>query len=461
MHPDMLPDSWLGYSQASSLILHNIPLTELSERQVKAIDIWSRNGGTVIVVGGSHFGKANYHTLGNLLPAENIPNQPKIKLTDNIQFYNKEGDKLESINDNDIRILNIRKKSGTVLAESNGSPVMVCHYRGAGRIIFSAADFTQEPLRSWKLRAKIWGEILPRDEKVFIPMKNELEFSKNILTLPLDDSRKNKNILPVFFIIAFFMGAAIVLLYFFRTRIIILVTLFCIILGLLTIVMSKKIIRSSEGLLHQISIIELKDNSVVGTGNHSLLIGATRSGYYNISVNKSDILPILDNNNGLVYQNSSSTEIRNIEIPKWTLKSYLFQTTEVFHYEKDINYFNSGIQISFKNNDSRTITDAHFIFQGKTYALGNLAPGGEVVKNLNYIDKPKRKYNSKVESDNRYFQYVVREMHYYFKYDYLHDKNTITLIGLINDSNLEIGTDMPIAESQGNSFLVIPTQIKE
>ncbi|MBN1647109.1 MAG: hypothetical protein JW874_03655, partial [Spirochaetales bacterium] len=328
MHPDIMPDSWLAYSQVSALVLHNIQVSDLSDKQLKAIGEWVHYGGTFIIVGGTHFNRSNFNELEDLLPVSlNMYPRDMIK-ADGSGF---------GIGSEEIAGLNVSLKDGTILAADGSHPLVVEARRGAGRVIFSAVDFTNEPLKSWSGRNAFWNSILPGQRLLEAATIMEKDFNDKILLNSIEEDLKNSKTGIYFFLIALPLVLSLLVLFFTGKKAAVPFVLFCILLSGVALFVFPTFRQPTAAISRRISILQMADNTIYGRAEHHILLAASRKSAYSLYVPKEDVNCLTGNNQGTITLSSSSLEIQDIRIPKWQYFTCLLNTGELFHYSASLS----------------------------------------------------------------------------------------------------------------------------
>ncbi|MCJ8006091.1 hypothetical protein ACFFF5_04835 [Lederbergia wuyishanensis] len=138
-----IPNDATGLQFFDYLVIDDYSVSELSEKQQKAITGWV-NGGGSILVGAS--AKAQ-HTWGDL--EQFLPMQASHKETINDLFFLQSMDEKPSFTSLEIRTGDVAKDSEIKLATGN-MPIIVMRKIGEGEVWQTAFSLGEEPLSSWK-----------------------------------------------------------------------------------------------------------------------------------------------------------------------------------------------------------------------------------------------------------------------------------------------------------------------
>ena len=151
-----LPDSWLAYDAVDTIFLTTNDtqiLSELSDKQLLAIEGWVRNGGKLIV-------SASPDNSGNwFAPEKPLARFAPGKIRETRQFKNsrrlenfaqKSPEQLLQASDEPIKTVLIEPTSAKVwVMDENRNPLIVQHAMGLGSVVFVAFDLKQPKVVAW------------------------------------------------------------------------------------------------------------------------------------------------------------------------------------------------------------------------------------------------------------------------------------------------------------------------
>jgi hypothetical protein len=134
------PRALLGVSH---LILYEPSMRELSSSQVFALDTWLSTGGRMVVLGSLNYALYQEPTLARFLPV-------RVTGTKRISFAPSLGKNLQAAPIADVWAQAATVVRGTVLAETQGVPILVEASRGKGQVTYLALDVGRPPLSRWE-----------------------------------------------------------------------------------------------------------------------------------------------------------------------------------------------------------------------------------------------------------------------------------------------------------------------
>jgi hypothetical protein len=141
-----LPPDSRALLGVSHLILYDQSLRDLSRSQLVALDSWLTAGGRMVILGSLNYPLYQEPTISRFLPV-------RVTGMKRISFLPSFGQS-DRKNDRPSPIANVWAQASTVvggkvLAEAQGTPVLVETTRGKGRIIYLSLDVGRPPLSQW------------------------------------------------------------------------------------------------------------------------------------------------------------------------------------------------------------------------------------------------------------------------------------------------------------------------
>jgi hypothetical protein len=164
--PADLPADARALLGVSHIILYDQSLRELSRAQVLALDGWLTAGGQLLVAGSINFALYQEPALARFLPV-------RVNGVRQIAFAPGGGKGAAKISLAGVWAQSSTVTSGKVIADTDGTPVLVESSRGRGKILYLALDIGRPPLSNWDglgkylqaLLAPAGGaELVPRTE---------------------------------------------------------------------------------------------------------------------------------------------------------------------------------------------------------------------------------------------------------------------------------------------------------
>ncbi|MEN6325107.1 MAG: hypothetical protein ABFD18_02700 [Syntrophomonas sp.] len=152
-----IPESSLLLDSIDLIALNDFPASQLSSRQLAAIQAWVERGGTLVLAGGPNWQK----TLSPL-PTALLPVQPSGSRT--IGGISGSG-KLAAFNwptGTPLVVSESKIVSGQALLQDGSLPLIVQKEKTKGNIVYMAFDLALQPFANWTGNADLWTDLLSR-----------------------------------------------------------------------------------------------------------------------------------------------------------------------------------------------------------------------------------------------------------------------------------------------------------
>lgn len=160
-----LPDSWMGYDSASTLILPSWDEAALMAATRQALTDWVAMGGTLVLLGGK--GTATYGdgSDNDLLPVTLAGTGRLVARRDGLAFEERTGGAASAGKDGDDAFVASRAtaKEGckVLLSARGGEPIMVRRQLGAGQIVFLGLDLESTSAGLNDAILPYWAGVMP------------------------------------------------------------------------------------------------------------------------------------------------------------------------------------------------------------------------------------------------------------------------------------------------------------
>ncbi|MGB8954044.1 MAG: hypothetical protein WCC10_01600 [Tumebacillaceae bacterium] len=151
-----LPEQSDVYGALDLLVVNHAPQDKISPEQIQAIKTWVENGGKLLLSGG-----ANYSGGGSLF-ADLSPVQVTgtTEVTDLSALGAFAGTKPNTAK---LTVSTGKLAPGaTALVQAGDVPLLAERSVGAGKVLYAAYDFGEEPLASWQGNKDLWGKVFAR-----------------------------------------------------------------------------------------------------------------------------------------------------------------------------------------------------------------------------------------------------------------------------------------------------------
>ncbi len=155
MKAEDVPDSYTSMQMLDYLVLNNYSLDQLSKEQVQAIKLWTRQGGTLILAGGPHFGKFGGQ-FDDLSPVT-VSGTATLPQISSLSTGGKQNPPVLT---QPLTVSKATVKEGLVLYQQDGMPIIAVGDAGRGKVVYAAYDLAEEPLASWSGNSQLWSQVL-------------------------------------------------------------------------------------------------------------------------------------------------------------------------------------------------------------------------------------------------------------------------------------------------------------
>ena len=157
-HAENLPDAWSAYECVDAVVVRDTASQRLKAAQVSALERWVFSGGTLVFTGGLPALMLAGSGFDRLLPVEVVGLVEKEGLPSLSAFLHA-----PRLPAGRITLADARLRSGEIMVEQDGIPLVVSRGFGAGRIWFFAFDCAAPPLSSWAGIGGLWRAAVSRE----------------------------------------------------------------------------------------------------------------------------------------------------------------------------------------------------------------------------------------------------------------------------------------------------------
>ncbi|MCW3094726.1 MAG: hypothetical protein JWL77_344, partial [Chthonomonadaceae bacterium] len=203
-----LPASAQGYDMVDAVALADMPLDNLTEDQTEALKGYVRNGGTLILSGGSDLSRLKSSFYTEMLPLSGITVRSVRELGLLAQRY-REPLPLPS----QIGVLTGTPKPGT---QALLGDLVYRRPYGNGTVLLTTFDYLDPTVRSWKAAPSFWRDLL-RSNPTLVSQRRTLASNSRgteVTTQPLADAMAGKQATnaPPMLVVTIFLAAYLILL---------------------------------------------------------------------------------------------------------------------------------------------------------------------------------------------------------------------------------------------------------
>ncbi len=397
-----LPDVPAGYASVDVIMLGDMPLDSLTEDQWNSIVTWVKDGGELIVSGGSDLNRLRSAPLVDLLPV--VPSGVK-----QVNSLSAVGSRYE----HDLKfagtaVVNSTLRPGsTAVCSEEGQPLISYRRLGNGTVVFTSFDLTAPELRAWAGMPSLWQDMVHLSTSELEATEIVKQSSRGYgysgyrgLADALAGLQATEA--PGFTFIGLFLVLYIILLvpvnYFILRKLdrkelawitsLVIIALFS--TGAYALGYS---IKGGQLFLRYASVVEGAANEDGFDAYTLATVFSPRQSRYDISVSDSGALATeatLDPNNfqpsagDLTLVQDSRTHVKDALINMWDQRNFAFQSHLKLNgaISASAKYTGGVVDVKVTNHTRLTLTDSAISFHSQSVPVGTLAPGQTVQKTL-------------------------------------------------------------------------------
>lgn len=153
-----LPDQPQGWESLDALVIANVDMGSITDKQRIALKGWLAQGGKLLMTGGPQW-QGTINGLDEILPVA-LNGTKTLNDLSALQAYAKTSIVLDAASSPAIVATGKLQPKSVVLLEQDGVPLLVQKQFGAGSIYYLAADPSLQPLKSWGGMPIFYGHLL-------------------------------------------------------------------------------------------------------------------------------------------------------------------------------------------------------------------------------------------------------------------------------------------------------------
>lgn len=405
--PTAMPASAQAYEMVDAVALADLPLDNLTEDQIEALKGYVRNGGTLILSGGSDLSRLKSGFFSEMLPLDQITVRSTRDLNLLAQRY-REPLPLPS----QIGLITGRLKPG---AQALLGDLIYSRTYGTGTVVLTAFDYLDPTVRSWKAAPSLWRDLFRCNPSLLSPRRT-LEINAHDAqnsTQQLADAMAGKQATsaPPMWVVTIFLAAYVILLvpvsYFILKKMdkreLAWFTSPVLILGFTLIsYMIALTIKGGALTVNRAVVLETTANSDQVTGYGQMTLYSPRRANYDISMAPANdpnspyrsLIPseVLSGALGseLTVDMDTTATLRGAEVRLWDKRS--FDTPVATNLGGAVEATtrmidNQNAEVTVTNKTRYTLQDCVVVSGGQTMPVGNLAPGASNKQTLKWSYK--------------------------------------------------------------------------
>ncbi len=150
-----LPESWLGWDGVDVVVLAAGDLGAADPKEIEALKLWVRLGGTLVVTGGARAASIADGAFGELLPMD-VRGTRTVPSLVALEQWGEEPLPRQAalIADGTLR------EGAEVLLGTTAEPLIVRSRADAGSVVMTTFDLTAEPVKYWDGQEALWRQLV-------------------------------------------------------------------------------------------------------------------------------------------------------------------------------------------------------------------------------------------------------------------------------------------------------------
>jgi hypothetical protein len=380
-----LPSDSRALLGVSHLILYDLSLRELSRNQSLALENWVIAGGRMVILASINQALYQEATLSRFLPVR-VTGQRQIPA---LALVKAGGGVAPPVAD--VWALTSNVLAGQVVADAQGTPLIVEANRGKGKITYVAFDVGRPPLSQWHGLAKFFenllapavgGDTLPRtqwDDAVFA----QLIQSPSLISTYVPAG--------AFFLalVGYLIGVGFFATFAQRKQASLRTAAWCL-LAFISVSASAGYFffnrggNIPDGVLLSATVLETSTDGYV-EAQANLALFSTQIRQYNLQVARGwlDLTPATARAREqatVVYQDGAGASRFELPLREWDYRLYKARFVEHFPVRVEFEQQGDKLVVKINNQSGKDLTECWLAVPGRRYPLGDIPRGARWVK---------------------------------------------------------------------------------
>ena len=384
-HSELLPEKWTGYDGVSLIVIHDAPL-RMKDSQIKALNMWVYSGGTLIISAGPHFTASHGRILDPILPVTYQGLIRREKLPSLAEYTEAN---IES--PGGFLLTEANNRTGNVLIEEDGIPILVEEKRGRGSVFFLAFDYADKKFNSFG-RDKLWKTMT---ENVVAPESIPFEhgniFYNELVTQSLKSADNilvsKKVIVPA---VGVYFCSVLLFIYLGRKpkRAGLTISFFIIMPVFFTVIYYFAffhVLQQSDALFMDVSVINTEINKTTGYIDKEIILVSLDESVQRINIqDKLAVIQQMETHGVSLLEKSEDniTQIEGIRINRWGYQSFHIHAQIDFPIVGTFFMDDNIIELSLINKTEHTVLDGVLFYRNIPVYSGDFPPDGKISTTL-------------------------------------------------------------------------------
>jgi len=365
----------------SHLLLYDQSLRELSRSQLFALDTWIVSGGRMVILGSINHALYREANLGRFLPVRvtglrRIATLPRLS----------QGEQASPLADVWAQASTLVE--GKVLAEAQGTPLIVESSRGKGKITYLSFDVGRPPLSHWDGLPRLFQSLLaPAVESAVAPRTqwDDAVFSQLIVSPSFISTYVPSGSLAGA-ILAYLVGIGFFAWLWQKKRFSSRTFRLCFISFVMAATLGGYLFFSRggnipDGILLASTVLEsVADGYVEAQANVALFSTQIRQYDLHVEPGWLDLIPVSSRSRereqpAVINQDGSDSGRFQLSFKEWDYRLFKARFVERFALRTEFEQQGEKLVMNVNNQSASDLTDCWLVVAGQRYALGDLPRG--------------------------------------------------------------------------------------
>lgn len=364
-----LPVDSRAFDSVDVVVLHDVDLSTVDEARLAAIERWVYSGGRLVVSGGPSLLAQTPGPVERFLPGEVLGLSVAAGAEGLVALEETR----------EIPIVRIADTGATVLAESNGIPLVTEDRWGNGSVVFLAFDYASLNDRAPAAGLDLWNHILReagRREPIPVDLRRrifETPVLTDLLDLPLYEFPEAGHVVAL--VVAYVVTTAMIFALGrgrVRWTVLPLALTVSIGFGLGAYFWLNALQQPSAALFMEYDEIVSEPDRPISRLSKDLVVFSTQRDSYEVALPGGTVVPLQDRD--LSVREGEEVRITDIDIGRWSLRNYHVVDVVALSLAARAEKRASEVQVVVTNRSNAPIEESVVVYRGQVVPVGEMGP---------------------------------------------------------------------------------------
>ncbi len=371
-----LPEKSIGYDSVEMLVVGTDVLRSLTDSQLKALQDWVKQGGTLVLTGNLNYGTIRDESVQSFIRTEVFGIETVSSLKGLKAFSGQ-----EFLSNRPFILLKTRPKNAEVLAQENDIPIIYQRSLGFGKIIVLAFEYQQPSFATWSGWQSFWEKIYqlkPEQTSFAATFSNSSLLNALMSENPADFPSFRQTMILLF---AYLFCLVIVFKYMNRddakgkTSLVLLIgtgTLF----SVLGIWFFNNYIGEKSPTWAGLGQVKLSKHDSTALIRQFKSVMAFQKGEFQLDLDsKAQMVQLHDKGSDDVKHGILLNQIRHNNSATFPMKNWSYKFLQTDHLadlsiDSDVSFENDNLAVTFDNQSSQSFHGCYLLFKDSLLELG-------------------------------------------------------------------------------------------